>query len=257
MVKTISDVLVYMILLFGLWFLSTNFDLAVSQVFFIGITITLIYYAIDTKHTIVIESSPNRIKSLTLAILGYISVIGISALINQVGFFSILDIMAESQASLALATSVTINFIVFAFIVPIIETSVIGTALEIFKDFLRINLESKTEIFGLKIPKLFLLSIFIVISLGFMFMHISAKGIANNPALITVFIFGFVTIYLIWIEGQMLGAMLMHIIANSVALLIGMGLFPQASTAIIVGIGIVGGAVFLLKNVKIIQRSII
>ncbi len=245
-----------MILLFGLWFLSTNFDLAVSQVFFIGITITLIYYALDPKHSIVIESKPDRIRSLTLAIFGYISVIGISSLINGIGVFSIIDIMAESQASLALAGSIFIQFIVFGFIVPIIETSVIGTAIEIFKDVLKLNFDSSTELFGLKIPNLKLLAIFVVISLGFMFMHLSAKGITNNPALITVFVFGFVTTYLIFIEGQTFAAMLMHIIANSVALIISLGLFATGATAIIVGVAVVGILVFLSKNVRIIQRSV-
>src|SRR3990167_4611382 len=65
---------------------------------------------------------------------------------------------------------------------------------------------------------------FLAISYGFMFYHLSAKGLNNTPALISVFVFGFVSLAVVKIEKQGLGAVLMHIINNSVAILLVFGI---------------------------------
>ena len=86
-----------------------------------------------------------------------------------------------------------------------------------------------------------------------MYLHISAKGVTNHEALITVFIFALITCYLIFLEGQTLAAILMHIIANGVAVSISYGWFETISTSMFVGIGAVALVVYLLKNFRIIQ----
>jgi membrane protease YdiL (CAAX protease family) len=61
------------------------------------------------------------------------------------------------------------------------------------------------------------LAIIFFVSIIFMAFHISAKGLTNNPALIMTFLFGAVSGILVLMRGQLLEAICLHIITNTVS----------------------------------------
>lgn len=250
--KTISDVTIYFILGIALFFLSSNFDSTLALIFAIGLFLTWAYYNSDKSHSIVIESRRNLGRTFTYAMAGYFSVIILSAFANNLGFFSVLDVMAEAQASLAFEKSQILMFLSQVFLIATIETSFIAMLIEFFKDRIKLNFEGGIlDLF--KNPKL--LSLFAVIAAGFMYLHSTAKGIENTPALVTVLIFGFVTCVVIYLEKQSLGAILMHILANGVALSIAFGYFAIIQSSVLFGLGIVVVLIFLLRYVRIVPRG--
>lgn len=246
--KTISDVSIYFIVGVLLFFLSSNFDPNLALVFAIGLFTTWIYYNSDKEHTIVLERVRNRSKSITLAIVGYMAVLGISSVIRGALYpssQSILELIAESvQASLAFSESLFLTFTAFAVLIPIVETPFLGMVIEFLKDTLNISFNKMSVT---------LASIFLIVSIGFMYLHLSAKGVDNNAALMTVLVFGLVTCALIYIEKQTMSAVLLHIISNSVAMAVSYNLFASISSSLIFGIAIAGGIILLLKNFRIIQ----
>lgn len=244
--KTIKDVVIYVLLGLALFLLVSNFDPTLANVYAIGLFLLFVYYAIDKDHSFPIEKQRNLGKSFLYAVIGYIVVIVSSTFFKNIHIFgitdtrSVLQIMAETQATLAFEKSLWITFFAFAILIPIIETGILGMILEFIKDNTKINFEKLN---------IALIAVFFIISTFFMYLHLSAKGVSNEAALMITFIFALVTCVIIFLERQTLGAMLLHIISNSVALIISFG--KEFSISIIYGVLIILGITLLLKKVRI------
>lgn len=103
-------------------------------------------------------------------------------------------------------------FIMFAVLIPIGETSILGVATEFLKDNSKINKSNFSR-------KLWL--IILIPALVFAIFHFSSKGFgleAGVPLIITV-LFGITSGFLFHITGQMWDAFLLHMFTNSSAVL--------------------------------------
>lgn len=238
MVNLFSERFVYGISALFFLFSLTNFDRNLGIVFGMMALFNLIMFESDKFPTVFIEKKRNLGKSLLLAIGGYAAFIVASLVTlplfkqvtSAVTLNSVLDVLVETQQTLALEGYIPLQFVAFGFFVCIVETGMLGNLLELFKDRFKVNINQtnfKT------------ISLFVALSIIFVIFHLSAKGINNFPALWMVFLFGMITFVLYRIEGQLMAAILFHIIVNSIALALKFNLVPAfGMAAVYVGIGL-------------------
>lgn len=219
---------IIILIMFALGFLWLNFDPRLAAIF--GFLVTIAGFAIltDKKQTFLVEKQKARIKSLTLAAVGYAIFIALSIialkflqrteLVSTYSFNSVADAFAHtmsvtmSNTAPALAENIWLTLIAFGILIPIIETWVFTLLYEVLSEIFpginQISLKSLRTWF-----------LITLVSLGFMFYHLTAKGLTNNDALIMVFLFFAVSLTLVLIEKQVLSAIIMHMIANTIAIL--------------------------------------
>lgn len=115
------------------------------------------------------------------------------------------------------SNSPSINFIIFGIIIPIIESyTIFVVALDIFSSLMKTE-PTRRNLFTPKI--IFLI---IILTIAFIFYHVTSKGVSNEVALMIVGIMAFISLVLVvWFEEGRI-SILLHIIANSISL-IGMG----------------------------------
>tara|TARA_Y100000310_G_scaffold25289_1_gene24204 strand:- start:5218 stop:6000 length:783 start_codon:yes stop_codon:yes gene_type:complete len=206
----------------------------------------------DKFLTLKIESVVNRAKSVMLGIAGYgvfllvstfilplLPLLGISVGETSFSINSVIELYAQTQP--LLAGNLTLIFLAFGLLIPILETWGIGLILEGLKDFFKIPLDIKN-------PRTYVAAG--IIAALTVFFHIQVRGIDINAttALATVFIFFFINVLIIVIEKQILGAIIMHIIANTVAVSVNKG-FPVLSLTSPTSIILIGSlVVFLTLN---------
>jgi hypothetical protein len=159
------------------------------------------------------------------------------------GINSILQVLAQTQQTLALEGFVPLTFLAFGILVPIVETWLLVSLFELSTDRLKETTKLTLKVFA---TILFLSALFV-------FFHLTAKGIASDIPLFMVFLFGIITFGLVMIERQGLAAILFHIIANTVALAIKFGMIPSLITVLVV-VGVISlGSTLLSKGVKVIK----
>lgn len=238
------------------------FEKTLGQVFIDMLLITALVYMFDKSHRIRIEHVKNRTKSFFLALGGYIALILGGALliplfeklnifsftngVQITGVNSVLDVLAQTQQTLALEGYLPLTFIAFGFIVSIIETWHLGQLWESLTD----NLTKIKPGFNLRT----ILAIFLISS-WFVIYHLTAKGVDNNSALFLVFLFAIISFVLIIIEKQILSAILLHIIANTTALAVKYGLVVGFVSSLAVGIGILISLNLLTRGFKFITME--
>ncbi len=111
----------------------------------------------------------------------------------------------------ALATSKIANLITFGIAIAFIETQLWGRLMEFFADLFHITINKQS------FKRIGLLVLIGMLSLAFVFFHLTAKGITNAPALVIVFIMMTISLVMITIFGETRQAVYMHIAANTVA----------------------------------------
>jgi len=211
------------IVLLGLWI---NFDPILASLFFAMIIGSLWLISTDKVKSYTIESNPNKIKSLMLGVIGYViflvsSMIGLAflkrtALTSSYSINSVADAFAQTQSVMmsnvapALADNLKLTLLAFALLIPIIETF----SFTVFFEFLSERFPGLKNMTLSSFRTWLMISI---ISLLFMFFHFTAKGLTNHDALLMVVIFGLISWGLVVYEGQSLSAIIMHIIANTIA----------------------------------------
>ena len=244
--------------------ISVLYNPQISQLFTYFIFGSFLYIQFDPINTIKIENKVNRVKSTMYGTLGWISAILITFIV--LGIFSsqslfgvpeeysfekgsinsVFELVKQTQSSLAFEGSKFFEFISFGFFIAIAET--IWFVMILYEIGIELGkLLGQNVAFNTSKISLFTIILFSLISYAFMFYHLSSKGINNNPALISVFIFGFISLLVTMLEGQVLGAIIMHIINNSVALILTFGV---TFTPILIGIGIAFGIYLLISRAQ-------
>lgn len=198
-------------------------------------------YLLDKKHTIDIESNVNKQKSILYTIGAYLFFIFTASFIIPFLFgiiksvapafslnfsaFTINSIINTfSQTNLALTGNALLQFLALTlFIAPAETVFFFGTLYEYLLDKFRGKL-------GFNIINM---AIILILSSVFTYVHITAKGVSNNEALILVFYFAAISMILISITKQLIEAILLHIVANGVAAFSLLGIQASGFTIII------------------------
>ena len=155
---------------------------------------------------------------------------------------SVIDIIAQTQQTLALEGNKIFNFIAFGFAVAATETIIFHLRIfEYIDDFAKTRIRKQLNRF---------IAVALIIASLFMLFHITAKGIDNNFALAVVFLFSLITSTLVYIEKQGLAAILFHIISNSVALALAFAWITQSGVILFV-IGTPLAIILILNQFKI------
>lgn len=214
-------------LLFTLLFFNLVFDPRLAAIFSSMVIIIFFIIIVDKKRDFYLESKQDRLKSLTYGIVGYIISILASMgyfliskskdLISDYSFGSVANAFAQQQSILmaeyspVLADNVLLIVLSFAFLIPFIETWLEAMAYDFLSDIL-----PGFEKISLTSPRVWLLML--LLSLGAVGLHFSSKGISNFDALMMVGIFFAISMAIIIKEKQVLGAIIMHIINNTIAI---------------------------------------
>lgn len=252
------------LLLFTLLFFRITFDPNMAAIFSSMVIIIFLITITDKKRDYLLESKPNKAKSLMYGVIGYVSFIIISmisfwifkrtSLVTNYSFNSVADAFANSMSvmmsnySPALAGSVLLLVLSFIILIPLIETWLQAIVFEflgeVFPGFKQINLKQART--------WFLISL---VSLGYMALHFTAKGLTNWDALIMVLIFFAISLVLIIKEGQILGAIFMHMIANGIAILSRYDITLANNPIVIWGVvAFVGYLIINSKKIKILSK---
>lgn len=251
------EIIIFMNIIFLSWF-AFNYNTTAVVGYGILLVGQVFLYFYDRNKTFVIERKPNRLKSIALALGGlfafFIISNGVLQLLNYsgiltnlgkaLGFNSVIELYAETIPFYAQNKIVT--WLAFAITFANLETDLFfGSGMEFFKDMFHLKLD-------LKSPKTW--GFFGMLAGGFILFHITAKalGTGATAALISVGLFALVQLAVVMIEGQTLGANLMHVFANTLALLVTFAILPNITWAFMV-IGAIA-IIFLLvtKQINII-----
>ena len=230
-------------------FLVFNFDNVLAVSFMAMAFVTRDLRLFDSKKDISIESKPNKVKSLVLAILGYLAVLGISSIFiqgtNALQLNSVVQLMSEALP--ILAGSVVLTMLVFVFLIPFVESNFffIGGL-----DWIKTRM--KVGSLSLSNPKAW--AVIILISIGFALFHLTAKAglgaVGFNESLIITFVFALISGILVFVEGQGLAAIIMHVIANGVSMVQKFNIITIVNP-LLIGIGLGALAIFLMQRFNI------
>ena len=211
-----------------LLFLWIAFDSLVATLYILMVLVAFIWRYFDIHVSFPIERrTDNRAWSFFIAVIAYVGFLGITTLIFS--FFSTLAPFADAQTIInlyatstpILKNSIFLTIVVWGFIIPIIETLLFfGILHEGFITYGKklTGLNISTEKFRLSV-----VVIFILVSALFVLFHLQSKGLDNIPLLIT-FIFGMVSCFLVYKYKEIKQAIILHSIANNVAILSSLGI---------------------------------
>lgn len=248
-----------MIIFFGMLLLFTmlNFDPAMSSVFFAILILGAIVIFSDKKVEIHLEKpGNNRLKSVAIAIGAYVAFmcisllfLGLTKLGGPLSLSTSIKIYAEwigslmAQFSPALVDNPFLVLISWGLIIPVAETfTFFNSFFEWFCEVFKVNLSRP----GFKVWLIMLLT-----SAIFTLFHITAKGLENNAGLLMTFIFGFVSMILVLFTGQVLEAIILHIITNSTSIIFSTGLLPTITSPWVLAIGIAIILYFAIRNIEL------
>ena len=156
-------------------------------------------------------------KSIFQGFVGYVILLVTSVIVLRffdpanATFGAIIELMGATTP--ALAQSKIANFLTFGFAIAFIETQLWARLLEFISDLFKIPIEKKgiTKVFTA------LMFVIVLLSLGFLFFHLTAKGIVAIGALIVVMLMMFISLIMVVIFGETRQAVWLHIWANGIA----------------------------------------
>lgn len=235
--------------------LSVNFDNILGNLFLGMALLNIALFILDKKTPMPIERTRNLKRSFTLAIGGLFTTYIVSYIILSFfrGYFGLQSVTLQSlfqllaEQNLIFQGNLVLTVIALGFIVPIQETWLQANMMDFFRDIRGTNLKKFTFNSVL---------IFSIIISFFVFIHFNVKGLLA-AALVPVAVFFVVSYFVILIENQTLGAKIMHIINNNIALAITFGLIAALTLSgpILIG-GLVVLGLFLLFKLKILRQPI-
>ncbi len=257
----ITEILIFLLIILSFNFVGLNIDLALTS----GFTLTMFIWGFllllevlgDGKIEYPIKSR-NLTKSFTFALIAYGALALGNILIQNLIFnagdvFSLQSAIAGLQtltfaesATGVLAGNLIFLTIIFGLLIPVLETQALFVRpLEfLLKHIFKVDPQTVS---ATKNPGPFIGLSLILMAL-FTIGHLTAKAAlgltAIQPALLTVLLFSAITVYLIFIEKAATAALLLHIIANSVAIIVGLGTLTP-----ILGLSISIGTAFLVIQI--------
>ncbi len=246
----------YVVGILLLWFLSYNYNPVLAFSYAIIGFLALIIFWNEKIPTIYIERFPNRLKSFAVAFVGLLvffvlsnivlSVLGLVKTSFSLG--SMIGLYAEAVPYFA--QNLFVSILVFVFIIPFFESDgLFGQVYMFLTKYFRVSPFSWTNKKVLGIVAL-LISFFI-------FIHLTAKSLTTNMTeqLIMIGLLALVSIVMIMITKQTVEAILMHVFANGLGILVRFDLLPSGemiSTWVIVLFGSVAFIyLWLTKALKI------
>jgi len=219
MKEIILTVIAYVWLLFVATNVNVNlgniylhFTLGALALLIIGITI------FDKKLHITFQRQPGgTLNAVLLGLAGWL-VLLISSVIalkfispQQANLSAVVRLMGATTP--ALASSKIANLLTFGVAIPYVETQLWARLMEFFADLFGININKQ------EVKKVFsaLMALIAILAMGFVFFHLTAKGIANTASLTVVFIMMAVSLIMVTIFQETRQAVMMHIWANTAA----------------------------------------
>jgi len=207
-------------LLFWFFFVQTNVSPQLGNVY-IGLTvgaigIVLIDNLYGKKQIRLMNPNNSWITVILTTVIGYIVLIyGGQLVIKLLSGIPISDALQLLQATAPVfSTSKIINFMTFGVMVAYIETYAIFIAgYDLLASMFNIDINSN----NLTRPKLW--GIIFGLALLFMLLHVTAKGITNQPTLVLVFFMAVISMVMVTIFKDGRSALGLHISANSQAML--------------------------------------
>lgn len=199
------------------FFVSTNVNPTLGNIYtnltLGAIGIVLIDYFFGKRSIQLINPRNSWNQVIFAGIIGYILVLFSSQIANTLGQVinvgSILKLLASSAP--VFSNSAFINFLTFGFMIAYIETYALFIAgFDLMGSFFNVEI-NKSSLYK---PAIWVIMIFI--SIGFLILHVTAKGIDNNSVLILVFLMALISLILTAIYQDGRPALIVHIIANSI-----------------------------------------
>ncbi|MEK6884560.1 MAG: hypothetical protein AABY22_33315 [Nanoarchaeota archaeon] len=243
-------------------FFHLNMDPRFTPVFFMMIVLTAILIITDSKLTLLIErDKTKRLQSLALAVGGFFAIMAASYLIGGIlkmtglqSVENILTIFAEDQP--LLKNSPWFFLLSTGILVSVVETITFAVLFE----WLAIEKwKAKLDLTNLNfwLGAIFLSGIFMLLHLqarwiqsGFLF------NLSFNSALLITLIFMLITYVIIAIEKQLLGAVLLHVLVNSVAIIKSIPSLFTGSTAYLIWGTIIALSFIVWISTKINLRRV-
>ena len=211
--------------MFFLLFLLLVFDRDMALVYALMIAGDFMWYRMDKKVQFHLRARKSDIiRSALFAIIGAVIFLTISGFVMKTmgvvdtSFQAILNLYATSTP--ILAGNQYLTLIGWGILIPLIETSFFfGRVLEGFKSFV-----TRQRGNGFSLNKLSVKTaiVFTFVAGAFALFHITAKGLSSTPLMLT-FIFAIISCYLVAKEKQLAGAVILHVIVNSLAVAISFG----------------------------------
>ena len=213
-----------------LLFLLLVFDQQVAMIYLLMLTAYFIWFQFDDKITIPVEhTAKGRFVSLLWA-AGIYGVFLITSTFLSVLFsleggqtaFSIIELLSAQTP--VLAGNKFLTFIAWAIVIPIIETVFFFGVLyeglaNYIGNFMRVGqIPTNFKIFN---PYYWFLIIFI--SIIFTAYHFQARGLTDSTGLFVTFLFAAFSLVVVSYFGQTRESILFHLISNSVAVLLRLG----------------------------------
>ena len=210
----------FKLLVIALIFLLLNFDPKLSRVYLLILVADYFWYQND-NHISFPYKNPNRnfLTDAVEAIVAFGLFLGATAFLFT-GFSTQSLVSLLSSTVPILADSQFLTLLSWGVIVPMIESNFFfGRLLEGFSTFAEKALGRKIDLEQFSMP-LFVVMLFV--SSIFTLYHLTAKSLSPTALMIT-FIFGLMSMFLVIKQKSTRGAIIMHVLSNSLAVLVSMG----------------------------------
>ena len=219
----IKEIVLTVVAFIWLLFVATNVNVNLGNVYLhfamgslalliIGITI------FDKRLHITFQKQPGgTLNAILLGLAGWL-VLLISSVIalrfispQQANLSAVVRLMGATTP--ALATSKIANLLTFGVAIPYVETQLWARMMEFAADLLGIEISKR------QVRRIFsaLMVLIVILALGFVFFHLTAKGIANTASLTVVFMMMMVSLVMVAVFQETRQAVFMHIWANTAA----------------------------------------
>jgi hypothetical protein len=195
-------------------FASVNINTNLGTIFSIFAIASVLFILVDPKRTIPLrKQSSSLFGSITAGVLAYGVLILSSTFLVVPGINKVIALLGSTTP--ILSESILFNNLIFGLFVPIIESTFFFGVLP---DLAGTMFDIKINRYSLSNLKLWLMVFFI--SFLFMFFHLTSKGISAYTTLGVVFVMALISMILvIWNESYE-SAILFHVLANSLSLLL-------------------------------------
>lgn len=204
-----------------LWFVLTNANVSLGQVYLwaSGISLFLVFVdvLIPDRNPIVTfqKEKGGWFKAIVAGAVGWVAIIFTSFILLKIAqvkasFTSIMGSL--NAANPAFSSSVLVNWVTASFAIGYAETQLFARLFKFFADRFNIQINRKNKLlFGL-------ILLIVLLSALFAVYHSTAKGIENIDSLVVVAAMMIISLYMVvMFNGETRQAVFAHIIANGVA----------------------------------------
>lgn len=217
----VKEIIITIIAFIWLLFVATNVNITLGQTylhFALGILVllTIGITVFNRKLSITFQRKPGgTLGAMLWGVAGWIILLISSVIVlrfidpSQASITAVIGLLGATTP--ALATSKIANLLTFGVAIAYVETQLWARIMEFFADVFHINLDKGSA------KTIGVIVLIIILSVVFVFFHLTAKGITNTAALIVVFVMMAISLIMVVIFGETRQAVYMHIFANTIA----------------------------------------